>query len=366
MKINFLDLKRQYKTIKTEIDESVNRVIKKQFFILGEELTAFEKEFAKYLGIKYVIGVNSGTDALILGLRSLGIKEGDQVITPANSFIATTLAITELGATPVFVDVNPKTHQIDEDQVIKKINKKTKAILTVHLYGLSSNIEKLKQIAKTNNIYLVEDVAQGVGAKFSNKNLGTFSDISTFSFYPGKNLGAYGDAGAIATDNKTVYEKLLMLRNYGQKKKYHHQTIGINSRLDEIQAAVLRTKLKYLDGWNKRRNEIAKLYADGLDRKHVELISFPEKVLANHHLFIINVEQRDQLQKYLMNQGIQTLIHYPIPIHLQECYQYLAYKKGDFPHAEKLAKRILSLPMYPELKNTEITYIINQVNSFFK
>jgi dTDP-4-amino-4,6-dideoxygalactose transaminase len=360
--IPFLDLKSQHKTIKSEIDEAIKRVINSQIFVLGSELEAFEKEFAKYLGIKYVVGVNSGTDALILSLLSLGIGKGDEVITPANSFVATTAAVVSVGAKPILVDCDRDTYQIDINQVQKSITKKTKAILPVHLYGAPAQVNKLQKIAKKNKIFLIEDAAQAHGAVYKNKKLGTFGDLSIFSFYPGKNLGAYGDGGAIVTNNKKLYEKLLLLRNHGQSKKYFHDTLGLNTRLDEIQAAVLRVKLRNLNIWNRRKNIIAAKYVKTLKNyKTQKIIKFGK---SNYYVFVIESDNREELQKYLISNGINTLIHYPIPIHLQKGYKNLGYKKGDFPVTEKISDRILSIPNYSELIDNQQDYIIDKLNKF--
>lgn len=363
MTISYLNLKRQYAHIDKEIGQALEKVLKRQEFILGKEVNAFETEYAAYLGTKYVVGVGSGTDGLLLSLLALGVGKGDEVITPVNSFIATTLAITQLHATPVFVDCDKDTYQLDVSQVVDKITKRTKAILPVHLYGAPCIIDQLAQIARKHGIYLIEDAAQAHGSAYKNKKLGTFGDINIFSFYPGKNLGAYGDAGAICTNNNILYEKIKMLHNYGQKSKYIHEEIGVNSRLDDIQAAVLRVKLRYLDGWNKKRQRKVDIYKNNLFAKYQEII---QDGVSNYHILSIEVEDRNKLQKFLKNKGIQTLIHYPVPIHLQKCYSYLGYKKGDFPIAERLADKILSLPIYPELKDKEIFYIIDQINAFGK
>ena len=363
MDIKFLDFDRQYKTVSEEIEKAISRVLKRQIFILGPELEAFEKEFAKYLGVKYVVGLNSGTDALEFCLRALEIGPGEEVITPANSFVATSLAISYVGAKPVLVDCDPNTYQVDVSQIEKKITKKTKAILPVHLYGAPCEIDKITNLAKKHNLFVIEDVAQAVGTTLQGKKMGSFGDINAFSFYPGKNLGAYGDAGAVATNSKKLYEKARFLRNYGQTKKYHHVTFGRNSRLDEIQAAVLRVKLKYIDEWNKARREVANIYYETLSK--VKTQALLPKGESNYHLFVIETKKRDQLQKFLEKNNIGTLIHYPIPIHLQKTYSHLQYKKGHFPVAEKVAKSILSLPIYPGLSKKEITHISHKIASFF-
>lgn len=363
MDIKFLDFDRQYKTVSQEIEKAISRVLKRQIFILGPELEAFESEFAKYLGVKYVVGLNSGTDALEFCLRALEIGPGDEVITPANSYIATSLAISYVGAKPVLVDCDPNTYQVDVSQIEKKITKKTKAILPVHLYGAPCEIDKITKLAKKHNLFVIEDVAQAVGTTLHGKKMGSFGDINAFSFYPGKNLGAYGDAGAVATNSKKLFEKARFLRNYGQTKKYHHVTFGRNSRLDEIQAAVLRVKLKYIDEWNKTRRDIANMYYETLSK--VKTQSLLPKGESNYHLFVIETKKRDQLQKFLEKNNIGTLIHYPIPIHLQKTYSHLQYEKGNFPVAEKVAKSILSLPIYPGLSKKEITHISHKIASFF-
>lgn len=361
MNIPFLDLQRQFAKHKKEFLSAVERVVDRQFFLLGEELSSFEKEFAQYLDVKYVVGVGSGTDGLILSLHALGLGKGDEVITPANSFIATTLAITQVGATPIFVDCDKDTYQLDIDQVKAKITPKTKAILPVHLYGAPCDIESLVKIAEEHNLYLVEDAAQAVGATANGRKVGTFGNLGIFSFYPGKNLGAYGDGGAVATNDEKLYQKLLKLRNYGQSKKYYHDEFGLNSRLDEIQAAVLREKLKYLEEWNMKRREIAREYTDALVGFKTQAI-LPGTV-SNYHLFVIESEKRDELQQYLAENGIHTLIHYPIPIHLQKYYGYLGHTKGSFPIAERAAERLLSIPMYSELSPSEVKYIISSIQN---
>jgi len=362
MKIPFLNLHRQYFRIKNEIDEAIKRVFDQQIFILGPELKKFETEFAEYLQVKYVIGVGSGTDGLILSLLALGIGDGDEVILPVNSFIATAMAVSVTRATPVFIDINPETYQIDINKLELKITQKTKAIIPVHLYGAPCEIDKIIQVAKKNRLFVIEDACQAHGAEFNNKKVGTFGDLGVFSFYPSKNLGAYGDGGAICTNNKELYEKILRLRNYGQMEKNYFYEIGKNSRLDEIQAAILRVKLRYLDLWNKGRRKVAKLYKQNL--KDIKTQRITKKGVSNYHLFVIEHPKRDALREFLAKKGIQTLIHYPLPMHLQKCYKSLGYQRGDFPIAEGIARRILSLPMYSELKNKEIKFIINSIKKF--
>lgn len=362
MEIKLVDLQKQYAGISDEIDEAIKKVIVKQRFILGEEVNNFETEYAAYLGVKYFVGVGSGTDGLRLTLHALGIRKGDEVITNVNSFIATATAIAEVGATPVFADINEKTYQIDPKEVEKKITKRTKALLPVHLYGLPSPLDELQAIAKKNNIFLVEDAAQAHGAVYKGKKVGGFGIAGVFSFYPGKNLGAYGDAGGIATNDKILFEKLVKLRNHGEIEKNTSEIIGSNSRLDEIQAAVLRVKLKYLDEWNKKRNKIAHFYQSKLHDTPMQII--PRDHFSNYHLFIIENKKRDELITFLHEKGIQSQIYYPIPISLQKCFANLSYKKGDFPVAETKAKNILSLPIFPELSKEEQSFIISSIDTF--
>lgn len=363
MVVEFVNLKKQYRTIRREINRAVKTVLERQTFILGEELKKFEEEFARYLDARYVVGVDNGSDGLILALRALGVGHGDEVITPVNSFISTTLAITEVGATPVFVDIDSETHQLDVDQVSKKIIKKTKVILPVHLYGSPCDIESLSSLRRRRGIFLVEDACQAHGTKMNGRRLGTFGTLGVFSFYPGKNLGAYGNGGAVCTSDKQLYEKLLRLRNFGQRRKYHHEESGLNSKLDDLQAAVLRVKLKHLDEWNRKRNRWAKLYQQRLIG-----FKFPSVVKGgepNRHLLVMEVEKRDGLLNYLLSKGIKAQVHYPIPIHLQKCYSYLGYRHGDFPVAEEIAKKIISLPMYAELTAKEVSFVSITINRFY-
>lgn len=365
MNIPFLDFQAQYKQIKSGVQAAIGNVIKRQQFILGEELARFENEFSEYLTVGYVCGVNSGTDALILALKILGIGKGDEVITPTQSFIATTLAITEVGARPVFIDSNPNTYHIDVSKIKDAINSRTKVILPVHLYGAPCEMEEIMDMATKHSLYVVEDACQAHGARIGNKMVGSYGDIGAFSFYPGKNLGAYGDAGAFCTNNEDIYKKMLMIRNYGQEVKYYHKQIGVNSRLDEIQAAILSVKLVYLDSWNSKRNLVAEIYKKYLNSK-IKTQQIIDGGYSCFHIFVIEVERRDDLMAYLKENGVQTLIHYPMPIHLQECYKDLGYKIGDFPVAEWASKRLVSLPIYPELKEEEILYVCNLINDFYR
>jgi len=335
-------------------------VIESQKFLFGEELSYFEKEFSEYVGSKFAIGVNSGSDALFLALKGLGIKEGDEVVTVSHTFISTVDAIVRNGAVPVFVDIDPQTFCIDTSRIPKKITPQTKAIIPVHIYGHPTDMGPIIDIAKANNLYVVEDACQAHGAEYKGKKVGSIGDLGCFSFYPTKNLGAYGDAGMIVTSNKELADKLRMLRNYGQSQKYHYDFIGINSRLDEIQAAILRVKLKHLDEWNERRRGIARLYDDLLADSG---IARPvEKDYAKHvyHQYVIRSKERSILQQRLKENEIQTLIHYPVPVHRQKAYVN-SYFGNCLPVTERICGEILSLPMHPWLSRDEISTIIKVI-----
>lgn len=366
MKVNFVDLKKQYLSIKEEIDKAIQQVINNSAFILGKDLEEFEKEFAAFCGVKYAVGLDSGISALELGMRALGIGPGDEIITPANSFIASSSSISFTGAKPVLVDCLPDTYNIDPKCVEKAITKKTKAIMPVHLYGQSAEMDSILKIARKHRLFVVEDACQAHGALYNGKKVGSFGDFAAFSFYPGKNLGAYGDGGMLVTNKKNLAEKVGMMRNYGQKKKYDHQFLAWNRRLDNLQAAVLRVKLRHLDLWNKKRLENAEIYSRLLSHFPVVVPYVSPKVRHVFHLYVIQTEKRDELQRFLNEKGISTGIHYPLPIHLQKAYQSLGYKRGEFPVTEKLSKKILSLPMYPELSRREIEYVIEQIQEFFR
>jgi dTDP-4-amino-4,6-dideoxygalactose transaminase len=363
MKINFLDLKTQNSEIKREIEASFRRTFSRSDFILGKEEVLFEKEFAQYCGRKFSVGVNSGTDALFLALLSLGIGKNDEVIVPAFTYIATALAVTFTGARPVFVDIEEDTYNIDADRLKKAINKRTKAIIPVHLYGHPADMEPILKTARFNNLKVVEDTAQAHGAEYRMNDgawriVGSIGDIGAFSFYPTKNLGACGDGGMIITDKETIYRRLLKLRDYGRKSRYEHVSIGYNSRLDTLQAGILRAKLPHLKDWNEHRRRCALLYTRELGKIN-EIVTPYEAPYARHvyHIYAIRVRERDRVLRELGKKGVSALIHYPIPLHLQKAYKELGYKKGDFPVAERIAKEIFSLPMHPYLKESEIKYI---------
>ncbi len=370
--VPFIDLKRQYHRIEREILEATQRVYEKGRFILGEEVSAFEREFARYCGVGYGVGVASGTDALYLSLKAAGIGEGDEVITPAHSFISSALAISFTGAKPLFVDIDHQTYTMDPNglelllkrRMAKEGWKAVKAILPVHLYGHPAEMDSILEIANRYDLLIIEDACQGHGAKYGRKKAGSFGAFGCFSFYPTKNLGAYGDGGIVVTDHPRLYEKLRLLRCYGEKRKYHHTLKGINSRLDELQAAILRVKLKHLDRWNEERRKKADLYTERLASRG---ISCPfEKKAARHvyHLYVIRTRKRDALETFLRKRGIETLIHYPIPIHQQKAYQELGYQKGALPLTEQYSRRILSLPLYPEIKDSEIEEVVSGIEIF--
>ena len=341
MKVNFVDLKKQYLTIKPEIDTAIQQVIDNSSFILGDEVSEFEKEFAAFCGVKYAVGLDSGISALELGMRALGIGPGDEVITPANSFIASSSSISFTGAKPVLVDCLPDTYNIDPKCVEKAITKKTKAIMPVHLYGQPAEMDSILKIARKHRLFVVEDACQAHGALYHGKKTGSFGELAAFSFYPGKNLGAYGDAGALVTNKKKIAQKVSMMRNYGQKKKYDHQFLAWNRRLDNLQAAILRVKLRHLDLWNKKRFENAEVYYGLLSHSPVVIPYILPKARHVFHLYVIQTERRDELQKFLNERGISTGIHYPVPIHLQKAYKSLGYKRGEFPVTEKDRKSVV-------------------------
>jgi dTDP-4-amino-4,6-dideoxygalactose transaminase len=363
MRVPFLDLKGQYKEIKKEIESSLRKTMQRADFILGKDEVIFEKEFARYCDRKFAVGLNSGTDALFLGLLSLGIGPSDEVILPAYTYIATALAVTFTGARPVFVDIEEGTYNIAADKISAAVTKKTRAIIPVHLYGQAADMGSILGIAKKHNLKIIEDAAQAHGAKYKMLHgkwhpAGSLGDIGCFSFYPTKNLGGCGDGGMVVTDNESIYKRLLRLRDYGRKSRYEHVSVGYNSRLDTLQAAILRVKLRHLERWNILRRRNAQIYTREL--KSIEGIITPcQSGYARHvyHVYAVRVRGRDRVVKDLVKKGIGVLIHYPIPLHLQKVYKGLGYKRGDFPVAERVAQEIISLPMYPRLKEAQIKYV---------
>ena len=361
MKVSFLDLKSQYENIEDEVNKKISEVLENAAFNLGEDLRKFEKEFAQFCNAKYSVGVSSGTDAIIIALKALGIGNDDEVITAPNTFIATAEAISLAGATPVFVDINEDDFNIDSSKIEEKITKKTKVILPVHLYGQPSNLKEIIKIAKKYSLFVVEDACQAHEAEFEGKKVGTFGEVGCFSFYPGKNLGAYGDGGAVVTDNEELYKKMVLLRSHGEAEKNRHEIIGSTNRLDNLQAAVLRVKLRNLSKWNEKRRKNVEIYRRHL--KGLELI-FPKEIKGRkhvYHLFVIRVKDRDKIKKKLFDRGIATGIHYPLPIYLQNAYKFLGHERGGFPVSEKVADEILSLPMFPELSEDKIKYVCNSL-----
>lgn len=361
--IKFLDLNNQYKIIQNEISNSIQKVFDNSSYIMGPDVNDFENNFAKYTGVNYCIGVGNGTDALEIAIQSLNIKNDDEVITQANTFVATCLGVTYNNAKLVLVD-SDDNFMIKIDDIEKNITSKTKAIIVVHLYGHMCDMDKIITLCKKYNLYLIEDCAQAHGAIYKNKKAGSFGDVSCFSFYPGKNLGAYGDGGAICCNDVNIYENIKKIRNLGSVTKYYHEIIGRNSRLDTIQASILNVKLKYLDGWNKKRQEHANLYNELLcDNVNITLhknnVSEPV-----WHLFVIRIKERNELKKYLEFNGIQTGVHYPIPIHKLECYSK-EFEGMTFENTENDSNEILSLPMYPELSSEEIEYVCEKINKFY-
>lgn len=364
MKINFLGLDREYKDLKREFDIAIKSVLESGHFILGNNVKSFEEEFAEYIGVSHVIGVASGSDALLLALMALEIGPGDEVITTSHTFFATASPIARLGAKIVFTDVGNDS-LLDINKIETLINEKTKAVIFVHLYGLAGDLKKLRDLCDKYNIYLLEDCAQAIGAEFKNKKVGSIGDIGCFSFYPTKNLGAFGDGGAITTNNPELADKLYMLRVHGAKPKYYHKIIGINSRLDEIQAAILRIKLKYLDIWNDKRIKIASKYSNVLNKYFKVPIEYKDQKNV-YHLYILEHPQRDIIITKLKQWGIATGIYYPLPLHLQECFKYLGYKEGDLPICERKCKENFAIPIYPELTENEIEFVIDKLLDIVK
>lgn len=370
MKVPFLDLKAQYQQIKDEVNPALQQVMDNTAFVLGKAVFDFEDAFAKKHDVKHCIGTSAGTDANHLALWALDIGPGDEVIMPANTFIATAWGATLCGATPVFVDCHPQSYNLDPDLVERAVTARTKAIVAVHLYGQPADMDPLREIAGKHGIHLVEDAAQAHTAQYKGKPVGGLSVAASFSFYPGKNLGAYGEAGAVTTNDPDLANRFKMLRDHGAVEKYSHESYGHNYRMEGFQGAVLGVKLKYIDEWTQKRRQTAAAY-----RQHLEgigeIVIPAEMPYAKHvyHLYVIQVkegiEKRDRLRDYLGEQGIASGLHYPIPLHLQKCFNHLGYKKGQFPVSETLASTGLSLPMFPELTDEQISYVAEQIRAFF-
>lgn len=364
MKIPFVTFKPMEAELDKELRTAFDRVFTRSWYIEGVEDAAFEKAFAEYCESKYCVGVGNGLDALFLALKALGIKEGDEVIVPSNTYIATALAVTYVGATPVFVEPDIRTFNIDPSRIEEAITDKTKAIIPVHLYGQPCDMDPIIEIANKYGLFVVEDCAQAHGATYKGKVIGSFGDAAGFSFYPGKNLGALGDAGATVTNNEDLAKKVRALGNYGSDYKYHHIYKGNNSRLDELQSAFLAAKLPHLNRMNEERRRIAQKYIDGIKNEEVILPYIPECANPVWHIFGIRCKRRDELEKFLNDAGIGTNKHYPIPMHLQECYKDLGFKEGDFPVAEEISATELSIPMYYGMTDEEVQYVIDKVNEF--
>lgn len=375
MQVPLLDLKAQYATVKDEISAAIAEVMESQHFILGPKVEECEKAIAKYSNCQFAVGVTSGSDALLACLMAENIGPGDEVITTPYTFFATVGAISRLGATPVFVDIDPVTYNIDVTQIAGKITKKTRAIIPVHLYGQMADMDPIMAMAERHNLVVIEDAAQAIGSEYKGRRAGSIGHYGCFSFFPSKNLGAAGDGGMIVTNDAQRAEKLRVLRAHGSKPKYFHKVVGGNFRLDALQAAIVSAKLPHLDSWTAGRQRNAKLY----DSLFVEAglaeagggasnVALP-KVAMNRHIFnqyVIRVSERDQLQAYLKNHGIGTEVYYPVPMHIQECFAYLGHKAGDFPQSETAANETLALPVYPELSDAQLRYVVECVRDFFR
>lgn len=352
--------------VKPEMMKAFEKVYDSHWYIMGNSLATFEKNYASYSQTKFCAGVANGLDAIIISLKTLGIGPGDEVIVPSNTYIATWLAVSYVGAIPIPVEPNIQTYNINPTLIEKALTKKTKAIIPVHLYGQICEMDQIMTIAKKHQLFVIEDNAQAQGTFYNGKISGSFGDINATSFYPGKNLGAIGDAGAITTDNEDVYKKACVIRNYGSQKKYYNEVKGINSRLDELQAALLDVKLKYMDSWNKERNEIATVFNAELENTGDLILPFvAENCTSNYHLYVVRTKRRNELQEHLNKSGIGTLIHYPVPPHLQEAYKEMNGEKGQYPLAEEIAATCLSLPMYPGLSSGDINEVCKNIKSFY-
>jgi dTDP-4-amino-4,6-dideoxygalactose transaminase len=360
------DLQREYTRLHPDVDAAIERVLRRGWFILGEEGKAFEAEWASYCGVDQAVGVGNGTDAIHLALRAAGIGAGDEVILPALTATFSALAVSSAGAVPVFVDVDPERYTLDPAAFEAAITPRTAAVMPVHLYGCPADMAPIVDIARRHSLFVLEDAAQAHGARYQGKRVGRLGDAAAFSFYPSKNLGAYGDAGAIVTDDIAMADRARMLRHGGQRQTYEHEMLGVNSRLDEIQAAILRTKLPHLDTWNRRRRTLAARYSTGLaDAGGLALPVAPEDIDHGFHLYVVRTPMRDSLREYLAGAGVSTGIHYPKAVHLQEAYASLGYRPGACPNAEKAAAEVLSLPLFPQLTAHEVDQVIRLTRFFF-
>ncbi len=368
MPVPFVDLQAQYLSIKAEVDAAVQRVLDTSAFILGREVEAFERAFAEYVDAAECVGVSNGTAAIQLALQACGVGAGDEVIVPANTFFATAEAVSTAGATPVFVDCDPVTSNIDAGKIEAAVTPRTRAVIPVHLYGQPADLDAVFEVANRHDLLVVEDAAQAHGARYKGRRVGPLARAGCFSFYPGKNLGAYGEGGAVVTNDAQVARRLRLLRDHGSEQKYKHEIVGYNMRLEGIQGAVLNVKLKYLDDWNALRRRHAASYREQLAPLNASgALTLPHEAdYAEHvyHLFVVQTEARDSLQRYLSAAGVQTGIHYPVPVHLQPAYAALGHKAGDFPNAESQARRVLSLPMFAELNAHQLKYVADALADF--
>lgn len=364
LKVPFLDLRAAYLELQTEIDCAVARVLDSGWFLLGKELESFENEFAAYVGAEHCAGVANGLDGLHLALRALGVGAGDEVLVPSNTYIATWLAVSYAGAVPVPIEPKERTYNIDPRLLETAITSRTRAILAVHLYGQPADMDPILEVARRHGLWVLEDCAQAHGSRYKAKRAGGLGDIAAWSFYPGKNLGALGDGGAITTNNPELAERVRTLRNYGSRVKYYNEVQGFNSRLDEIQAAVLRVKLRCLDEWNERRRIIAARYANALADTGLILPYTPDWADPVHHLYVIRSKQRDALRRYLQDAGVGTLIHYPVPPHLQKAYRELGLQEGSLPISERVHREVLSLPIGPHLEEADQHTVIQAIRRF--
>ncbi len=362
--IPFLDLGATYRELKDELDAAYQRVMASGWYILGEEVEAFEREFAAYCGVEHCVGVANGLDALELIVRAYGIGPGDEVIVPSNTYIATWLAVSHAGATPVPIEPVERTYNMDPDNIEQAITARTKAIMPVHLYGQAADMDPINAIAAHHSLKVIEDAAQAHGARYKGRRAGSLADAAGWSFYPSKNLGAYGDAGAITTNDAALADRVRLLRNYGSRIKYHNEVPGFNSRIDPLQATFLRVRLNHLDAWNARRAEQAALYLSGLQETDLLLPIVPDEMSPIWHVFVVRTRDRELLQTRLREKGIGTLVHYPLPPHLQPAYQHFGFPEGTFPISERIHREVLSLPIGPHLTLGQVSQVVDVVNEY--
>lgn len=366
MRIPLLDLKEQYKQFREEALKKIETIMSNQDFILGKEVDALEREIAEYCHTKYAIGVASGTDALVLSLKAMGIGPGDEVITTPFTFMATAEAIALIGAKPVFIDIDPETYNMDPALIEASITPKTKAILPVHLYGLCADMDPILKIAKKHNLRVIEDTAQAIGSEYKGRMAGSMSDAGAISFFPSKNLGGFGDGGMVVTNDEKIYKAIRLLRVHGSSKRYYHDVIGYNSRLDNLQAAVLNIKLGYLNEWIDKRNKNAEYFNKAFKGLPLKTPFVPEGYRHSYHLYVLGASKKDAIEEYLNKNGIEVRTYYPVPLHLQKCFSYLGYEKGSFPNAEEASAKTFSIPVYPELNEEQKGYIVEKVKGYFQ